>query len=266
MIFPECKPDHSTPFNPVLGSPMSTGQIWSPSVMCLHLYLSPHLTEPCIRPCGYVGLSCRFLVWENNRVIMRIKLNSQYKMLRKCRECTNCSENVHISISIYFWVCCKKCYTPHMADCLVLLLYSDLPCRRLKNKRKFMGSPNLQIQRRSEYSQGPVGTFQFSQLCLPFCGLVFHTGFCQGRGCQQPCELWASLFTFMGREDITSHDHPTKALGFALIGSSVKQSLWARKAGSPGIVGWMVIPPKICLCPNSLNLWPYLEKGLCWYN
>lgn len=70
--------------------------------------------EPCIRPCDYVSQSCWFLDW-GDRVIVRIKLKNQYKMLRTEPTMYNCSINVSTVLFIYFWLSCWNCFTQNIA-------------------------------------------------------------------------------------------------------------------------------------------------------
>ena len=49
-------------------------------------------------------------------------------------------------------------------------------------------------------------------------------------GFQQQQELSAFSFAFTAKENIASHDHPSKALSLVLIKLSPKQSLWPGKA------------------------------------
>lgn len=88
-------------------------------------------TELCITPCGYMSQSCTFPDWGDNRVIVRIKLNNQYKMLRIEPGTSNCSINASTIIFIYFLLSCWNCYTQHIAYSSVLSLVLELLCNTL---------------------------------------------------------------------------------------------------------------------------------------
>ena len=112
-ILPQCKPDPSTFFTPALCPQVSTEQMSSPSVdangLCGLSALLPLASPPaelCITPCGYMSQSCTFPDWGDNRVIVRIKLNNQYKMLRIEPGMSNCSINASTIIFIYFLLSC----------------------------------------------------------------------------------------------------------------------------------------------------------------
>lgn len=113
VILLQCKPDPSTFFTPALGPLVSTEQMLPPQVdaqgLCGLSPLPPLASPPtelCITPCGYMSQSCTFPDWGDNRVIVRIKLNNQYKMLRIVPGMSNCSINASTIIFIYFLLSC----------------------------------------------------------------------------------------------------------------------------------------------------------------
>ena len=111
VILPQCIPDPSTFFTPALCPLVSTEQMSSPQAdaegLCGPLpSLASPPTELCITPCGYMSQSCTFPDWGDNRVIVRIKLNNQYKMLRIEPGTSNCSINASTIIFIYFLLSC----------------------------------------------------------------------------------------------------------------------------------------------------------------
>lgn len=186
--------------------------------------------------------ACRFLVWKDNRVIVSINLNNQYKMLRIVLKYNNCSISVSTIISVNFWLSWQNSYTPNIAYSLVLLLYLQLLCNRLKNTRNLLA---LLIYK----FRGRVGAFGlvrafFLFLCrfLSFaclCAASFFRLASIRAARRPPATAWTVCFLV--------HTHwerkyyfpwPSKG-GIILIQSPLKQSLW-----SPGVVGWMMTPKR----------------------
>lgn len=182
-------------------------------------------------------------------------------MLRIVLKYNNCSINVSTIISVNFWLSWQNSYTPNIAYSLVLLLYLQLLCNRLKNTRNLLA---LLIYK----FRGRVGAFGLVRAFFLFlCRFLSFACLCAAsffrlasiraaRGLQQQHELCAFLFTLTGRENITSRDHPREA-------SFWFSHPWNNHCGH--LVWWVEWwPPKDSPPSNSQNLWPSLENGLCW--
>lgn len=179
-------------------------------------------------------------------------------MLRKCPECTNCSKNVSVSNSIYFWVCCNNCFTQNLAYCLVLLLYLDLPCSRLKNKGNLL--PLLIYKFRGRVSAVRV-LLELCFLSFAFLSAALFFRLASLRATRrQPAAVWTLCFLIHVHGERKYHfpwpsNQSSRLCSDWIITETI---IVGKESRCSGVV---VTPQKIRPHPNSLNLWPYLEKG-----
>lgn len=96
---------------------------------CLHYLISPGTL---CKQCSYMTLSCRLCLARKQGCCGNETINK--KCSEQCLACNNCSRNVSIFISIYFWLSWQNCCVLHIIYPLVFSLHWWLLCNRLRNK------------------------------------------------------------------------------------------------------------------------------------
>lgn len=100
--------------------------------LSLPVHITSSLQEHCANNVAKMALSCRPCLAREQVCCGNETINM--KCSEQCLACNNCSRNVSIFISIYFWLSWQNCGVLHIIYPLVSSLHWQLLCNRLRNK------------------------------------------------------------------------------------------------------------------------------------